>query len=316
MLRNSIYVDDIYENIFFKGIHYDKEIGIFIYYNKIYDKGTFPVISFKERIGETMQDLEKLNNIELTSYIFNTSLYLNDLIILSNDLICFSSVSTNKEILYIVTLNIFDDNQKVKIRYYVINTFGLYYYKFYLDLNLNIYKGCLALSSSFCKAKECSETNSDTHYSSLIIFSYPNSYDVNKNIVELLFEKNKIIEDLNFKLNLTDYTIIDNNIFGLVYSKIIIKSIENCNNITLSKNDEQINSSSEILYNEYININLIIMNHLIVKLDIYMKLLSQTMLHMMNFLKQLIFLMEIILMRILLILKNIILENYHIILYI
>ena len=253
--ETTINVNTIDKNIFFKAIHYDKEIGIFIYYNNPYNNYAFPIISFREQKDETIIELERLNNIELKEYIFNTKLHLNDLIKLSDDIICFSSVSTDKETLYIVTLNIFEDNQKVKIRYYVIRTFGLYQYKFYLDLNLIIYKGCLSLASSFCKNKECSESNSDTHYSSLIIFSYPNSIDINKNIVEVLFEENKVLEDLIFNLNLIDNVLIDNNIFGLVYSKIIIESIENCDNITLSKNgNEQINFNSEILYNEYINI--------------------------------------------------------------
>ena len=65
---------------------------------------------------------------------------------------CYSSVSSNKEILYIVKLDIFteENNLKFKIRYYVIRTFGLYNYKFYMDMRLNTFKESIALAYSYC----------------------------------------------------------------------------------------------------------------------------------------------------------------------
>ena len=132
-------------------------------------------------------------------------------------------------------LNIFEHHSKVKIRYYILRTFELYHYKFYLDLRLNTYKNFIAFTSSYCNQTECEEDN--THYSSLIIFNYPNSIDYSKNLVDELFEKNEIIENLVFNLSLQDYVFIDNNIFGYIYSKIIIKTIENCDKIHLILNN-------------------------------------------------------------------------------
>ena len=235
----------ISKDIFFICIHYEAEIGLFLYYDSIDDKGPYPIITFKEQKSEEIVSINGLDDIQINSYIFNTYLNLNDFIKISKDLFCFSSVSEEKEILYIIIIKIFDNKTKVKIRYYVIRTFGLYNYKFYLDLRLNTFKESITLSSSYCN-----KTDSEVHYNSLIIFSYPNSTDVNKNIVDEIFEKNQKIEDFVFNFNLSDYVIIENNIFGLVFSKIIIQNINNNNpnNIKLfsSKNNEEINSILEL----------------------------------------------------------------------
>ena len=218
------------EDIFFKCIYYDKEIGIYIYFNKIDNKGPYPIISFKEKKDAKIEGYKTLNEIRLNSYIFNTSLYLNDFIELSTNYFCLASVSNNKEILYIVILNLFEET-KIKIRYYIIKTFEYHNYKFFLDLRLNMFKESLAMTSSYCNRTQCGD--SDTHYSSLIIFSYPNSTDVSKDITEEIFNENKIIEDLVFNLNFTNYISIENNIFGLVYSAINIQSIEDCEKVNL-----------------------------------------------------------------------------------
>ena len=219
----SIISNVLDENKFFKCIYYEGYKGIFVYYKKIDDNGPFPVILFRRKVDEEIIEWENLDNITIKSYIFNTDLNLNDVIKLSNNYIYFASVSTDKEILYIVTLNIFDNQSKVKIRYYIIRIFGLYQYKFYSELRLNNYKQFITFSSNYCK--QCV----DDYYSSLIIFSYPNSTDYSNNILDELFEKNEIIYNLSLRNKVT----IENNIFGLTYSKIIIKSIENCDTINL-----------------------------------------------------------------------------------
>ena len=239
-----IFSNIIEENIFFKCIHYQENKGIFIYYDKINDEGPYPIILFKAKKNQTIINWDSLTEIKINySYIFEYNANLNDFIKISNEFICFSSVSQEKDILYIVMINIFDNESKVKIRYYLIRTFELYNYKFYLDLRLNIYKESIILTSSYCNQKDCEEGN--THYSSLIIFSYPNSTDYSKNIVDELFEKNVILENLNINLSLRKNVTIENNIFGLIYSQILIKTIQNCDNVELTSS----NSKSSITPN-------------------------------------------------------------------
>ena len=243
----------INKNIFFKCIHYEKDIGVFIYYKNIDNKGPYPIISFIERKIDKFDPLEHLSEIELKNYVFNTSLYLNDFIKLSDNIMCLTSVSEEKDILYIVTLSVFDDKEKLKIRYYVIRSYSLYHYKIFLDIRLDLFKESLALASSYCETTICE--NSETHYSSLIIFSYPNSIDVSINIIDILFEKNIDIKDLIYNLNFSNYINIENNIFGLIYYKIIIYNIENCDKIKLmsSKNNENIDIEYELLEGDDIN---------------------------------------------------------------
>ena len=107
----------INENIFFKGIHYEAETGIFIYYKYIDRKGPFPIISFIDRKRDKFEKKAYLGEIILNNYAFNTSLFLNDFIKISKDVVCLASVSPTKDILYIVRLNIFNDKTNVKIRY-------------------------------------------------------------------------------------------------------------------------------------------------------------------------------------------------------
>ena len=241
-------------NLFLKCIHYEGDKGIFIYYDIINDEELYPIILFKTKNNESIINWNSLSEIKIDSYIFDYTANLNDIIKISNRTICFSSVSQKKEILYIIMINIFDNESKIKIRFYPIRTFQLYNYKLYLDLRLYIYKESIALTSSYCNQTDCE--NGATHYSSLIIFSYPNSTDYSKNIIDELLEKNEILENLNFSINLGNNMTIENNIFGLIYSKIRIKIIEDCNNIKLisSTKNSEITPNYTLEKDENINI--------------------------------------------------------------
>jgi hypothetical protein len=247
----TITANIIDENIFFKCNFYEGEKGIFIYYDKIENQGPYPIVLFRQKKEDKIQTWEELDEVNINSYIFNTNLNFNDFIVLSKNYIIFSTVSTDKKILYIVLLNILEPKSKVKIRYYVLRTFGLYHYIFYLDLRLNTYKNFIALTSSYCNKEECEEGS--VHNNSLIIFNYPNSTDYEKNIIDELFENNEII----FNLSLRNKVTIENNIFGFIYSKIIIKSIEDCDTLNLisSTNDSAIiDIDYELKFDEDINI--------------------------------------------------------------
>ena len=240
-------------NVFFKCIHLKDDQGLFIFFNILDKQVPFPIITIKHiKEIEPNKDkrivnvpwLEPYTYILLDSYIFNPDLSVNDIIRLNKDLVCYSSVSTNNEILYIVMLNFFDnDGRKVKIRYYVINIFALYQYKFYRGLRLDFYiNSFLTLTSSFCRDENC-----ENICSSLIIFNYPNSTDYNHNIVSELFEKNEInLKNLEIKIDLNKLIILENNIFGYVFWAIKIFSFENCDEI------EFIKDSNLIMENKYI----------------------------------------------------------------
>ena len=253
-------IDTNYINsrIFFKSILIEPENGVFIYYKKLNDVTVYPTITFKKIEPRTIDDIIELNEIKIKTfgqYTYNTNINLNDFIQISKELICFSSVSTNKEILYIILIDLLKE-KKLKIRYYIMRTFGLYNYKFYSEIRLNIFNESIALTSSYCEGEECNDEN--THFSSLILFSYPNSKDISINIVDELFDKNIKIDELELRLNLSEYISIDNNIFGLIFANIVIISIENCEIIKLIslKSNEDIYVGYELIENEEINVTI------------------------------------------------------------
>ena len=239
--------------VFFKCIHLEADQGLFIFFNKINNNGPFPIITIKH-IRERERDINKRivnvpwlepnTYILLDSYIFNPDLSVNDIIKLNKDLVCYSSVSTEKDILYIVMLSFFEKfGRKVKIRYYAIKIFDLYKYKIYSGLRLNFYvNSFITLTSSFCREQNCPNT-----YSSLIIFNYPNSHDYYHNIVSELFDKNEInLNNLTLTIDLYKHVVIENNIFGYVSWGINILSFDNCDKIKFS------GTSDLILENQFI----------------------------------------------------------------
>ena len=57
------------------------------------------------------------SSIVLKKYIFNNNILLNDLIKINEKKIVFSATLQDKETLYIIVFNIFED-RNIKIRYY------------------------------------------------------------------------------------------------------------------------------------------------------------------------------------------------------
>ena len=131
------YID---EKIFFKSIHLKGEIGVFAYY-EYYSDSIYPFLTFKE-FNKTKNGFENYLNLPyynstviLKKYKFNTNLLLNDIIQLTEKKIAYCAVDENKEILYIILLNIFG-YKKIKIRYYLIRIFDLNNYKILFDLRI------------------------------------------------------------------------------------------------------------------------------------------------------------------------------------
>ena len=97
----------------------------------------------------------------------------------------------------------------------------------YGDLKLYNYNNFLVFCSSICNQELCN-TNNNSVYSILILFSYPNCIDETIDLIEYLSNNNININD--FKINLSKYFKIDNNIFGYIFKYIkIINKFENEN---------------------------------------------------------------------------------------
>ena len=160
---------------------------------------------------------------------------MNDIIRITENKIAFLTTLNNQETLYIIIFHLYGD-RKVKIRYFSIKLYALYHYKILFDLKLIKYKSNLGVSMSFCPNRNCSSDN-DEHYSGLILFSYPNSTDTEFYLDKYIFDNNinfnEIEIDLEKQLN------IENNLFGYIFSNIVINNIVNCGDykLYLSENE-------------------------------------------------------------------------------
>ena len=248
-------------NYFSKCIHLEGETGVFIYYkatrkNREVTFEAYPTILFKTFDGSSsLNNYLSISSISLSQLSFKNSSLLNDIVKISNTKLCFSSSSDSKETLYIALLNIFNKKQ-VTVRYYTINIFSNYKFKFMGDMRLHLYNNYVSFAFSFCRNSNC-ETRADSHYAGFMIFSYPNGTDYNLNVIKHLFSHNEQ-KIYNFEIDLKEKIRIDNNIFGLVYSDIEIKTINNCNNVNFySSLNESINieEGSKLSENENIKVS-------------------------------------------------------------
>ena len=131
------------------------------------------------------------------------------------------------------------------MRYYSIVLFDTYSYKFYLDLRAFVYNDFIAVAFSHCPQSDC-EALTRKHYSSLIIFIFPNSTDQDFDLVQYLYKTNEKIE--NFTLDIEEkinYT-IENNIFGYIYEGIKIFNYPE--NLNLYLDDSNIIENNTIIY--------------------------------------------------------------------
>ena len=242
-------------NYFTKCFHLEGEKGVFAFYRSSNSTSMIknPLLLFKYFNGSSLNNYT--SEIEINKYNFNTYCLLNDIIKISNKTLCFISTSDTKDILYIVLLHIIDKNNII-IRYYSINIFNLYQYKFFLDMRLHLYKNFITNAFSFCRQEIC-ENKTHPHYTGFMIFSYPNGTDYNLNLTEYLYNNNDF-KIYNLTIDLKENIRIDNNIFGLVYSGIKIKQITGCNNtIFYSSINEynEINNNYTLEKNEKIKVN-------------------------------------------------------------
>ena len=90
-------------------------------------------------------------------------------------------------------------------------------------MRMHNYNNFLAFAFSHCK-------NNNHYNNSLLIFSYPNSTDKNVDLILKLFP---LSNNSDLYINLKNETRIENNLFGYIFSGIMIYSLDNCDNLNL-----------------------------------------------------------------------------------
>ena len=225
------------KNSFLYSIYFREDAGVFIYYQYLSEEteNAYPNIFFK-RFNYGKSDFEDYfsenNSLLLDKYIFESFYAANEIIKISDSKIGLFCSSLEADILYIIILNIFDINNSnnIKVRYYSIEFFNLYYLLIYNDLKAHIYKNFIILGVNSCYS---GSLDKDILYNTVfMIFGYPNGTDFEINIIDdLLINKNSTIDNLT--IDMSEYLQIDNNIFGYVYDGIEINDITSLDYIFL-----------------------------------------------------------------------------------
>ena len=214
---------------FYKCIHLKEEVGVFSFYKYNFDvKQYYPILSFKQFFPNQTFNYS-FGEINLHKYKFDTNLFKNDLIKLKEDKICFSSVLHEdfETTIYIILINLFENDTKYKVRYYSIDLYNIYNYKVYRYIKTHNYNNFISFAFSYCNYND---EDYGKNFSALMIFSYPNSTDNSSDLYEFLIKNyNSTIND--FSVNLWNEVKIENNIFGYVFDSILIQNISNCLNI-------------------------------------------------------------------------------------
>ena len=242
---------------FYKCINFKDEVSVLAFYGD-FNSIFYPIFLFRN-FNISIQNFEDYipgnsyySGIYLSKKEFSNQLGVNDVIKISENKLAFSCITKDKETIYIIIINMFSD-KKLKARYYSINAFKFYNLKVLLELRIHKYNSFIAFAASFCSQKKC-EDNDDKHFSSLIIFSYPNGTDYAIDLEKYLYDNNDI-KIKRIEINLKNKLNIDNNIFGYIFSSIVIQKMQLSKNYKLySSKDEtkEMESNSNLGDNENI----------------------------------------------------------------
>ena len=246
--------EDEKELCFFKSVHLREEIGCYIYYLSDKDLPSLRVIIYsrEDNISKFDDYIYNTTLEQIDSFNYNKDIKLNDLIRIDNKTVCFISVSKDKLSLMVVMIDILYYNN-YSIRYYLIKIYELKNIKFYFETRIHPYNQFVTLGFSFCTSGECN-SNQDEYSSALMIFSYPNSTNIEFDLVDYLLNNT----NENITINLTENSIIDNNIFGLeIYGVKIINLCESdLLSFSIENNGIELENELIVLKNESIKIDL------------------------------------------------------------
>ena len=194
------------QNIFYKAIHVKNEIGAFIFFSK--ENIDHPQIQFKRIINE-FSLIDMFSPIDINIYTFCKEESLNDFIKLNDEQVCYISTSTDKKILYIVIITLYNLDSNYLVKYFSQNM-EKYNIVFNKQIISNIYNGFITIAFSH------STTAPANTGSSFLILGYANSTDININIIEKIKEEGNSIDNLCFYLN--SGLTIDNNLLNYTFN--------------------------------------------------------------------------------------------------
>ena len=272
------------ENIFFKGIFFERYKGIYCYFSG--NSNEIPTFLFKQ-IDEDDLSLSNLFSefpvVYLKEYTFNNDFKYNDIALsnLGEQKFYFVSTDIDKKFVIITKFEIFtssSDENNLLIRYYIIKLQEYYNIKILNGLKAIVYNSLssenfLSIAIDFGYYDLYQNSQEINNNQALIFFSFPNvTSKMDFDFIEYAFKNN-----LNYFIaNFTENFLIENNIFGFHLDKIIIDGMtikEGINYYDLKSGDllDFVNYIDNVRKPEEDSIKIELAGDIIEKIRIYFK---------------------------------------------
>ena len=217
--KTDIYTySDNSANNFFKCIHLKNNIGFFSYF----DNNNIFSFSLYEIYSDTEPKIYKSYNYVLyPGQSYENNEIINDLIKLNNNTVCFLCPDFKEIIIDLIVFYFYDNDNYMNVRHFKLDLNSHYRTHSFIENRLGLFNNFLAISFTIY-----TEYN-DGYNNSLILFCYPNSSDINLDIIQYLYPNNKTIEN-EIKIDIENKLVIENNLFGYIFkgTKIIKYSEE------------------------------------------------------------------------------------------
>ena len=187
------------DQTFLKCVHFSNDAGAFAYFTNDYQpllKIQFKNYDKKSDNNQITDYYQSVPYLILNNYNLNTFTTLSDIAKVDNKKIYYVGTSNDNKKLYIISIFNYHED-KFMTRIYSVNMYNFQNnYNFYKEIGIVLYKSMIAMASSFLYGSD------QTPYSSIIIFSYPNTTEVAFDISNYLFNNNDIkIYNLSVGIN-------------------------------------------------------------------------------------------------------------------
>ena len=185
-IQTTIYTPKNASNVgaknFIKAIHLKKEIGFFIYYK---EGATSPTISlYLCKSDRSMVPYSNFADVTYEKGTYKKVNIINDVVKLNDNQVCFVSTDSSKNFFNIIVFSLYKNDELMNIRHYLLSMWNDYrHHKIFLDIKINLYKSFLCIAYSHCPSYQNCSSASQEHYTSLIIFGYPNSTESSLDVI-------------------------------------------------------------------------------------------------------------------------------------
>ena len=234
-----------------------REISIFIYYTDISNNHAKPVILLKAL--DSNNDLVNVNDIEKGVMFKDMNYYFSDtensFSIINDHYFVLATITIYANPHLIISLfNLFNWDRTLRMHYFDIPLKDLYDIDYYSNLYSFYYKDYIGVQFVQLKNNTNNINNNENYIYTMLLFSYGNSSDPKP--IDDIFTKYNNNNNI-YKIKLSDYITLENNIFCYALTGIRIISIPDptITGISILKSDSsQLNQNEVITLDEILSI--------------------------------------------------------------